>query len=74
MPFQKEKNLRETTIELGFDFDKVQEIIDRITAQIEEEKNSRNHNIWLTIDFNKVKHRIDKITSQLEEVQRKFEP
>lgn len=72
MPLQKEKNLRETTIELGFDFDKVQETIDRITAQLEEEINSKNSTLWLTIDFDKVKDRIDKITSQLEEVQRKF--
>lgn len=70
---QEEKKLRERTIRLGFDFDKIKQTVDKIAAQLEEDKRTRNSHVWLGVDFEKVKHRIAKITAQLDEAHRHVE-
>jgi predicted nucleic acid-binding Zn-ribbon protein len=70
---QEEKKLRERTIRLGFDFDKIKQTVDKIAAQLEEDKRIRNNYVWLSVDFEKVKHRIAKITAQLDEAHRHVE-
>ncbi len=70
---QEEKKLRERTIRLGFDFDKIKQTLDKITTQLEEDKKRKNPQVWLAIDFEKVRHRIAKITAQLDEAHRHVE-
>lgn len=70
---QEEKKLRERTIRLGFDFDKIKQTVDKIAAQLEEDKKIRNPHVWLCVDFEKVKHRIARITAQLDEAHRQVE-
>lgn len=70
MPFKDEEVIEPVALSSS-DIENIQQILDRIIAQIDDKK-PINLNILLSVDFEKVKQRIDNITDQLEEVQRRF--